>query len=370
MHGIVGPETWWVRLPFRSASGEQETKPFGGCMKNTNKGFCAKSLAGGLVLCFLVSLAGAQQSEAVPKAAGSAALPKTQTAATPSAVPSSDAVVLKVGSTNVTQSQIESLLNDGPYRNRMKLNAVGRQHLAELYVRMVLLSQQALNDHLDSSPAVRHQLETLREKILAQAEYEKMRDQAQVSLEEVGRYYAEHSSEFDTIQVREFLIRKQAPSGEEGGTRLDPLDAQDAMKKALAVRQALASGDSPDKVADDFPPPDVVLIDRKPKTLRRSDMIPALEKATFGLDDGAVSEPVDAADAVIIVKVLAHKHLGQNEVMPEIEKKLRQQELDTQLDKLKKKAGIWMDDNYFKEDRATAPASAGGPTVSDASSNQ
>jgi parvulin-like peptidyl-prolyl isomerase len=91
-------------------------------------------------------------------------------------------------------------------------------------------------------------------------------------------------------------------------------------------------------------------------------MKPVLEKATFDLPDGGVSEIVDTAQALIVVKVLAHQRPELNEVTAEIRNKVQQQKLDGEVDAMKKKAGVWMDQEYFKP--LVTSSSASRPTSS------
>lgn len=326
-------------------------------MKNRSEyAHAAKRLAVTLGVSLLTLLAGAQQSGTAPKSVGngSSSLPAADAGRNAPAAESSAKVVLKIGATPVTQSELEALFSERASGVGQKLNAEGRRHLAEAYLRMLLLSQQAVDDHLDASPAIRLRLETERIRTLAQAEFDKMRNQIQVSPDEIGKYYTDHALEFDMAQVREFLVRKRRPGGEEA--EASGLSAEAAKTTAEAIRKALASGDSPDKIAEDFPAPDVLLIDRKPRTLHRNQMTPALEKATFEAKDGQVPEAVDTPEAVIVVALLKRVRLGQKDATPEIENKLRQSKLEAQIDDMKKKAVIWMDDDYFKNAQVPAPA--------------
>lgn len=311
-----------------------------------------------ILLSFVDFSASGQQSGPPAKPAQDVS-PPAAGAGTPAlsgAAASSQKVVLKVGDTKVTQSEIDALVSKMDTRAKAIVAAQGRRPVGEQYVKMLLLSQRALDDHLDSSPAIRSELELQRSQTLAQAEYQKMVGEVQVSQEEVSQYFTGHRSEFDTVQVREFLIRKRPQNNE------DPklgLTAEEAKTKAESIRGALLSGSDVDKVAEDFAGADVVLVDRKPRTLRPAEMQPALAKATFDVKDSGVSQLVDTPQAFLVVKVFGHQHPELKEVTTEIENKLRQQKLDAEMDHLKEKAGVWMDDEYFKGKPVATPGSAG-----------
>jgi PPIC-type PPIASE domain len=328
-------------------------------MKNKNVwGTC-------LAIILVACGAAAQQSGTPPKPAEGRGAPSTSasTAATPPGAESSQKVVLKVGATQVTQSEIDSLVSRLGSRAKVTVATQGRRPVGEEYVKMLVLSHRALDEHLDSTPTLHSQLELQRDQTLAEAEYQKMASEVKISPDDVSEYFTAHHAEFETVQVREFLIRKR-PQG------ADPkvgFTAEDAKAQAESIRTALLAGTDPDKVAETFAdPPRIILVDQKPRTLRRAEMVPALEKATFELKDGGVSEPVDTPQALLVVKLLKHQRPELKEVATEVENKLRQQKLDAQIDDLKKKAGVWMDDDYFKNDPVATPrALTAQPQTSD-----
>ena len=90
-------------------------------------------------------------------------------------------------------------------------------------------------------------------------------------------------------------------------------------------------------------------------------MMPALEKATFELKDGGVSEPVDTPEAFFVVKVLKHQNPELKEVATGVENTLRQLKMDAEMNRLKQKARVWMDEEYFKGKPVTTPGSAAPP---------
>lgn len=322
-------------------------------MKNKNQQTRGLRPTVSLLACLVGLAAGAQQP----------ARPGAEAASNPSSPALSPGVVLKVGETQITKSDIESLVPMQPSGGRHGLSADARGRMAEQIVRMIVLSEQAANDHLDASPDLRFKLEMQRIRTLAQAELDKVRSEIQVTSDEIHQYYADHPVEFDTVQVREFLVRKR-PSDEDAAS--SGLSAEQAQARAESIRKELASGDSADKIAEGFSGPDVLLIDRKPRTLRRDEMIPALQKAVFEAKDAAVPEAVDTPDAVIVVDVLSRQHNEEKQAAHEIETKIRQLKLDAHIEDMKKKVAVWMDDSYFKDDAGSRPVSTTQQPASDA----
>jgi len=286
--------------------------------------------------------------------AGSASAPGAQT---PTAA-SAQKVVLKVGSAQVTQFEIDDAVSHLGMKEKAIVSTQGLQLVGEEYTKMLLLSQRASEERLDLRPDIRSQLELQRVKTLAQAEYEKMASEVQITQEEMSQYFTAHRSEFETVQVQEFLIRKrpQAADPKQG------LTLEEARSTAESIRKALLSGKDVEEVAKTFATSiSVMLVDQRPRTFRRADMKPALEKATFDVPDGGVSDIVDTPQALIVVKVLAHHRPELKEVTAEIKNKLQQQRLDAEIDTMKKKAGVWMDEDYFRQPVATSSA---GPPAS------
>jgi len=310
-----------------------------------------------LTIVLLGGAVGAQQSVAPKPAVGPVSAPVTTGPSSGSpAAASSEKVVLRVGTTQVTASEVDLLVSAMGSRARAIVANEGLHPVGEEYVRMLVLSRQALDDHLDSSPALRSRLEFLRDQALAGAEYQKMASEVRVGPEEAGQYFSAHRSDFETVEVREFLIRKRPQDSQ------DPqlgLSAEEAKARAASIRQALLAGTDIENVAKNFATPSnaVILIDRQPRAFRREQMIPALARAAFDIKDTGVAEPVETPQAFIVVKVFRHQHPELKEVATEIESKLRQQKLAAEIDDLTRKPAVWMDEDYFKPKPATPLAS-------------
>ena len=69
---------------------------------------------------------------------------------------------------------------------------------------------------------------------------------------------------------------------------------------------------------------------------------------------GEWSQVADTPDALILFEVAHKDRLSLAQAKPEIEKKLQGQKLREEMDALKKKTGVWLDDQYF-----AGPVSAG-----------
>jgi len=272
--------------------------------------------------------------------------------ATPAATP--DKVVLKVGEEQFTQADVDFLIGNLNPQAQRTLATQGRRSLGEQYAAMVLLSQQALSHHLDTTPTYLRQLAIQRRQLLAQAAYDELQRQAAVTPEEVGQYFSAHQTEFDEAQLRQVIVRKRPEGANEGTPGLSP---QDARARAESVRKALATAADAKKVAQELQVPNEVLIDVEPRAVRRGGMRPEMDKVAFQLRDGEVSEIFDVPQALVFFQVVGRRHLELKDASPQIENTLRQQKVEAAVAELKKKTAVWMDDQYFAPP-STSPAAA------------
>jgi hypothetical protein len=80
-----------------------------------------------------------------------------------------------------------------------------------------------------------------------------------------------------------------------------------------------------------------------------------MEKVAFALKEGEWSEAEDTPAAVRLIQLVKRDRRQLGQVSSYIEKDLQGQKLEAMLDDLKKKAGIWLDEQYFGT--AVAPVS-------------
>jgi peptidyl-prolyl cis-trans isomerase C len=283
---------------------------------------------------------------AKPAAAAAAKQPAARPATTPLKAPPGpgEKVVLKVGNEEVSQAELDFVIDRLSPEIRQNLARQGKRPIGEQYALMLILSGMAVSHRLDSSPDVHRQIELLRLQMLAQAEYENIVGQTKVSPEEVSQYYSAHPDEFDQAQVRQVVIRKK-PDGAKEGT--PGLLAQEAKAKAEEIRKAFAAGGDAAKATQDLSIPNVVQIDLQPRAIRRGQLPADLDKAAFQLKEGEVSDPFETPQALVLVQVAGRRHLELKEVSTEVENRLREQKVQASVNELRNKTPVWMDEEYF-----------------------
>ena len=260
-----------------------------------------------------------------------------------------DKVVLKVGATQVTQSDIDFVMQSLSPQAREQVASQGRRSIGDQYATLLVLSQAAQSSHLDSSRVFQKAMEQRREQLLASLEYHNLASKAVVTPAEVNQYYSAHTSEFHEAQIREVAIRK---AGSNTGT--PGLSPQAAQVRAEAIRKALASGQDAAKVARDFGVPNEVIVDAQPRTIQNDPTLPAFVKTAFQLKNGELSPIQDTPNAIVFFQVVAHPVIALQQAAPEIENALRQQRVDAAVENLKKQTTIWMDQDYFSQQPSSA----------------
>lgn len=278
-------------------------------------------------------------------------------AATPTATPathapSPDDVVLKVADKSVTRGELDRFIQGLTPQLQRTLATQGRKRLGDEYVNMLVLSQDALNHNIESTPAFKEMLALRRLELLAMLEYQDITQRSAVTPEETSKYFAEHKSDYDEIQVLQVVVRKKLEGAKEG---TPGFTAEEAKNRAEDIRKALIAGDDPKKVAEKYQVENVVRVDAQPFSVHHGAMRADMEKAAFALQPGGVSEVFDLGQALAFVKVVSHNPGDLKAATPQIENTLKKQKIDATVDALKKNAKVWMDDAYF------APPSQAGP---------
>jgi len=262
-------------------------------------------------------------------------------------------VILKVGDVQVTQSEFESRIHDlEPQGDPDKDTAdKDRRKLGDDYASVLMLSQQAVANHLDASPEVSRQLAVARMQVLSDAEFANLMRAADPTTEEVSKYYSDHLSDYDQVHVRRLFIWKQRNIAKNAPA----LTAAGASARAEQIRKEYGSGTDVRKLSVDLSKSGEGMLDPDPLTFSRGELSPQLEKVAFALKEGEWSELQDTPAAVLLIQLVKRDRKQLGEVYSRIEKNLQGDRMQALLDDLKKKAGIWMDEQYFGTALAPVP---------------
>lgn len=297
-------------------------------------------------LLLLVVIAAFAVAQDTPK---SQADPDATSQSSATTAPSDNRVIIKVGDKKVTEAEFES--NIGEFEPKGDADKIkDRRRQGDDYASVVMLSQQAVADQLESSPDVRQQLEIARLQILSDAEFAKLLSQTKPSADEVNQYYSSHSSDFDEVKVRRLFIWKMGKDSK----NTHGLSPEEAKARADAILKASTSGGDAMKLADAFKDSKEGLFDARPETFVRGQLPAKMDNVAFGMKVGTWAEADNTPDRVILLYLSARDREPLADVRETIEKMVQGEKMKVKLDEMKKKAGIWMDQQYFGSDSAVA----------------
>ena len=317
-----------------------------------------------LLLAFIVGLGCAQQART--QDADSKSTPASE--ATKKAASSADHVVMKVGGVPVKRSEFESTIGDiEPQGDPDKGEAAekDRRRLGSDYASVLTLSQLALANHLDTTPEIRQKLAVARLQILSDAEFGRLLDKNKSTPEEREAYYKAHLSDFDRVQIRRLFIWKVG----EGSKNTRGLSSEDAKARANAILQASASGGDSIKLAEMFKGTDQGIVDDQPLPFIRGQLPGSLDKAAFTMKVGQWVQAEDTPDHVILVYLAGRDRQPLSDVSALVGKLVQGEKMEKELDGLRKKTGIWMDEQYFGKGSAVTTEPTEQRRMSGAPSN-
>ena len=258
---------------------------------------------------------------------------------------------MKVGDQKITQAQFEQMIADlealqGPAD-------LSRKKLGENFASLYMLSQQAVADHLESSPEVVRQMAIDRTQILSNAEFAKLQAAAKPTPAQISDYYNAHLQDYDVVTLRRVFIWKKGPAGQD-------LSDQEVAVLAEKVRQAYASGSDPKKVVNNSAN---VQIDPSPLSFQRGEMPPEMEQAAFAMTkEGEWRQMSADPGTVLLLQLVSFSRRSLSAATPQIEKKLQKENLREELESMKKKTGVWMDETYFAS-KSPGPGSKAEPAA-------
>jgi hypothetical protein len=300
---------------------------------------------------FLAALGHAQAPPSSSPAASSRSSAAISTSSANAPSPT-ERVVIKVGGRQITQAEFESRVNDiEPPQGEEGPSDKDRRKLGDDYASVLMLSQQAVANHLDSSPEISRQLAVARMQVLSDAEFASLMRQADPTTEEIGKYYSAHLSDYDQVHIRRLFIWKRRDNTKDAPV----LSSQAARTRADQIRQAYAAGTSEKKLSADLVKSGEGMLDPEPLAFPRGELSPQMEKVAFALKEGEWSEVQDTPASLLLIQLVRRDRQQLGEVSEAIEKELQGHKMEALLDDLKKKSGIWMDEQYFGTAVAPVP---------------
>ncbi len=291
----------------------------------------------------VLSVAGHAQEAAKPTSVNP---PPPSTA---NSTPPSERVVLKVGDTKITQAAFEKMIS--VLEQQQGPADISRKTLGDNFASLIMLAQQATANHLDTSPEVIEQLSIDRTQILSNAEFARLKAEAKPTPQEISAYYNSHPEDFETVQVRRLFVWIK-PEGAKDGRGLSQ---QEATALVAAIQQATAAGSDTTALVAKYNN-DTVVFDVQPLTFQRGEMPPAMEKAAFSLTKPGQWIQLDKTpENLVYLELIGRGHRELKDMSASIEKKLQAQKLRAELDELKQKWGVWMDETYFASNTTSPP---------------
>jgi parvulin-like peptidyl-prolyl isomerase len=268
-----------------------------------------------------------------------------------------DKVILKVGDLQITQGTFEQYISD--LETTQGAADLSRKSLAENYSSLLMLSQQAKANNLQDNPLVQRQMAIDRMQILSNAEFTRLKQQAQPTPQQIKAYYDAHLEDYDVVQIRRVFIM-----GNPNATGSPNLTPERAKAMAAQVKQAIASKQDVFTIIKSTPHglTDVVA-DTDPLTFQRGELPPQMDKAAFGLKEGQWTQLADGPNEFVFIQLVKNSRKDLNDVSSQIQKKLEADNLRDELKALKEKTGIWMDEEYFAS-KAPVPTSSTQPDAS------
>jgi foldase protein PrsA len=262
----------------------------------------------------------------------------------------------------MTVGQYETMVEALPAQYQSYARGPQKRQFAESIVQLKLLSQGAQKAGLDKTPKLQEQLKFQRENLLAQSMFENIQQTSKVDEKAVLAYYDAHKNEYESVKAKHILIRmKGAPMpGAEGKPELT--EEQALAKAQDVVKRLKAGGDFAAIAKTDSDDTGSAAQGGELGEFHRGMMVPPFEEAAFAQKLGEVGEPVKSPFGYHVIVAETHTTKPMADVRPEIEKALRPDVAKKEVQGMREKANVQIDDSFFGPAvTPEAPGAAGAP---------
>ncbi len=261
-------------------------------------------------------------------------------------------VVLSVNGETMTAAQFDKFTSAFPPQLQAALRGPQRRTFVDQYVQLLIASKEAEKLGLDKKPEVHQQIQIQTDQVLANALYQHYSSDVKITEADIEKYYQDHKSEFETAKAHHILIRFKGSPVPLGKDKKELTD-EEALAKAKEVQKRLLAGEDFEKVAKE------VSDDTSGKggdlgVVKHGAMVKEFDEAVFTLPVGKISDPVKTQFGYHIIRVDSREEKPLSEVKAEIETKLRPELAKKEMDALKTKANVTIDEQFFTPPSPTA----------------
>jgi hypothetical protein len=279
----------------------------------------------------------------------------------PGAVPalnSADPVVLTVGTTKITKSKFETLLQNLPDAIRGQMGgdtAEARRRFAEQFADVIVYAKEARRLKLDSSLAYQFQEESL----LAGLLYKHILDTNKPTEAALKTWFESHKDDYEQTKARQIVIRCQGSLVPAKQGQQD-LSEEAALAKAKSLRERIVKGEDFAALAKaESDDPATIAKGGDLGTISRGQLLPELERAVFALPAGAVSQPIRSQFGWHLIQVQDRKTPDLSDVKAEAETRFQTENAQKAMQAFRKLARPVLDEGYFGPPPSTQSPQAG-----------
>lgn len=276
-----------------------------------------------------------------PVVATGTAAPGSSTAASGSKSP----VIMTVNGEPVTETEFQLFLSTLPDNIRLMANqSEARKKIADQFVRMKVVEQEARKLGGDNDPDVQAKMEFGHLNVLVEYALQKM---AVVPAEpQLRSEYEKHKNEFGAAELSHIVVAYQG--GKIPPKSGEPLPEPQAMQKAQAIEAKLHSGSLFGPTAAQFSDDTTTGVQGgKLGEVQPGMLPPELQAVVDKLTPGQISQPVKSEFGIHIFRLDDRRPAPYEQVRPMIVRKLQQDAVAAAVEKLEKSAQVKKDDKYF-----------------------
>jgi parvulin-like peptidyl-prolyl isomerase len=258
---------------------------------------------------------------------------------------SADPVVITVGARKITRSEFEKVLATLPEQQRAQLaSPVVKRKLAENFAQLIMLADEAKARKIDQSDKVKAQIELQINQVLAQNLVDQLAEPTEGDEE---AFYNSHKSDWEEVKARHILIRYKGSSVPLRKDEKD-LTEEEALAKAQEIRaKIIAGGDFNELAKTESDDTGNAGRGGELGAFTKGHMVPEFERAAFAAEVGKVTEPVKTKFGYHLIMVDAHTTKPFADVRTEIERRLKQENVQKAIADVKSKTTVTYDEAYF-----------------------